>query len=71
MLEFLIDSIFIQFVWHICQQIISMGTNCVPFLADLSHYSHEPALIQKLTKDKKITVAEAFNLAFRYIGDVL
>jgi hypothetical protein len=37
----------------------------------ISHSSHEPALIQKLTKDKKITVAEAFNLTFRYIGDVL
>jgi hypothetical protein len=55
------------------QQIIGtqMETKCAPLLADLFLYSYEAEILQRLTKDSKITEAKIFNLTFRYIYDVL
>jgi hypothetical protein len=55
------------------QQIIGtqMETKCAPLLADLFLYSYEAEILQRLTKDSKITEAKTFNLTFRYIYDVL
>ena len=55
------------------QQIIGtqMETKCAPLLADLFLYSYEADILQRLTKDSKITEAKTFNLTFRYIYDVL
>jgi hypothetical protein len=73
MLEFLIDNIFVVVGGEVFQQSvgISMGTNCAPLLADLLLYSCEAEFIQKLLHEKKKSLAVAFNLTFRYIGDVL
>ena len=61
MLEFLIDNIFVMFGGRIFQQKVGkpMGTNCAPFLADLSLYSYEADFIQGL------------HFTFHYIDDVL
>ena len=55
------------------QQIIGtqMETKCAPFLADLFLYSYEADILQRLTKDSKITEVKTFNPTFRYIYDVL
>ena len=73
MLEFLIDNIFVEFGGQIFQQStgIPMGTNCAPLLADLFLYSYEVEFIQNLVKQKKFSIAKAFNLTFRYIDDVI
>ena len=73
MLEFLIDNIFVEFGGHIFQQCtgIPMGTNCAPLLADLFLYSYEAEFIQSLVRQKKLSVAKAFNFTFRYIDDVI
>ena len=73
MLEFLIDNIFVVFGNQVFQQSVGipMGTNCAPLLADLFLYSYEAEFIQKLLREKKKSLAVAFNSTFRYIDDVL
>ena len=72
MLEFLIDNIFVVFGDRVFQQTVGipMGTNCAPLLADLFLYTYEAEFIQKLLREKKKSLAVAFNSTFRYI-DVL
>ena len=41
MIEFFIDNIFVQFGGRLFHQVIPMGTNCAPLLADLFLYSYE------------------------------
>ena len=64
-----------MFGGKIFQQIVGipMGTNCVPFLADLFLHSYESEFLQKLSKDKKMKEAtcRSFNFTYRYIDDVL
>ena len=57
----------------ISQQITSipMGTNCAPLLVTLFLDSYEVECMRNTIKDKRITEAKAFNITFRYIGDVL
>ena len=73
MLEFLIDNIFVKFGGRLYQQNVGipMGTNCAPLLADLFLYSYEAEYVQNLLKQKKFSIAKAFNLTFRYIDDVM
>ena len=55
MLDFLIDNIFVTFGGRVFQQTIDIpvGTNCVPFLADLIFYSYEADFIQELLRKKE------------------
>lgn len=73
MLDFLIDNIFVMFGGHVFQQTVGipMGTNCAPLLADLFLYSYEAEFLEGLLKKKEKTLAQTFNLTFRYIDDVL
>jgi hypothetical protein len=50
---------------------ISMGTHCVPLLADLFLYSYEADFIQGILKKNEKKLARSFNFTFRYIDDVL
>ena len=70
-LEFLIDSISVEFGGHIFQQIIgiSMGTNWSPLLDDLFPYSFSGWIYAKACQRQKITEAKAFTFTFRYIDD--
>jgi hypothetical protein len=45
--------------------------NTIALLADLSLYSYEAEIIQKLLHEKKKYLAVAFNSTFRYIDDDL
>ena len=69
MMEFLIDTIFVQFGGRVFHQSIGipMGTNWEPLLADLFLYSYESD--NGLLKQKQL--AQSFNFSFRYIDDVL
>ena len=73
MINFLIDSIYVELGGEIFQQTIGipMGTNCAPLLADLFLYSYEAEFIQQLLANKKKNIAQKFNNTFRYIDDVL
>ena len=48
-----------------------MGTNCAPLFADIFLYSYEADFIQSLLSTGKKHLASRFNLAYRYIDDVL
>ena len=50
---------------------IPMGTNCVPLLADIFLYAYEAKFIQAFLSTGKKQLASRFNLAYRYIDDVL
>jgi hypothetical protein len=39
---------------YIIVNVLPMGMNCAPLLADLFLYSYESEFLQKLVKDKKI-----------------
>ena len=55
MIEFPVDNIFVVFGGKVFQQKIGspMGTNCVPFLADIFLYSYEAEFIQSLLSDER------------------
>ena len=72
MLEYLIDSIFVEFGGRIFQQTIGipMGTKCAPLLADFL-YLYELEFVQSLLQAGKKHLAQQFNFTYRYIDDVL
>ena len=63
----------ISYEFNVFQQIvvISMGTNCVPLLADIFLYSYEAEFIQSLLSTRRKQLASRFNFTYRYIDDVL
>ena len=81
-LEYLIDSMFMEFSRRIIQQTIDipMGTNCVPLPTDLFLYSYEAEFIQDLLRAGKHTharththkhhLAQKLKVTYRYIDDV-
>ena len=48
---------------------IPMGTNSAPIMCNLYLYYYEAAFIDKLVAEKKVHIAEAFKLYFRYMDD--
>ena len=68
-----------QFLWIVyfwfpfrCSQTfigILMRTNCAPLLVNLYFTAMRRTLYHKVTKDKRITDANGFNLTFIYIDD--
>ena len=48
-----------------------MGTNCAPFVADLSLYCYERDFMDSLNHDNQADVIEAFNSTSRYLYDLL
>ena len=73
MLEYLIDTIFVEFDGRIFQQTIGipMGTNCTLLLAGLFLYSCEAEFVKSLLLAGKKHLAQQFNFTYRYIDDVL
>jgi len=71
MINFLI--VFIEFGGRIFQQTvgITMGTNCVPLLADLFLHSYEAEFVQVRLRKGENKLAQSCNYTFRYIDDVL
>ena len=67
------DNIYVRFGGQLFQQTIgiSMGTNCVPSLADLFLCSYENEFLNKLIKEGKRKVARKFNLSYRYIDELI
>jgi hypothetical protein len=70
--EFLIDNIFTLLGWCVFEQTVgnSLGTDCVPLLADLFDYSYETDFIQGLERKNEKKLVRSFNFTFRYIDDV-
>ena len=73
MLEFLVDNIFVVFAGKVFQQTVGipMGTNCASPLAGIFLYSYDADFIQSSLSTGKKQLASRFNLAYRYIDDVL
>ena len=69
MIEFLIDSIFVQFGGCLLRQVIGilMRTNCTPLLADLFLYSYENEFLDDMIRSGHRRLARSFNLCYRYI----
>ena len=51
--------------------IVPIGTNCAPLLADIFLYSYEAEFIQSLLSTGRKQLASRFNFTYRYIDDVL
>ena len=48
-----------------------MDTNCAPLVADLFLFCYENDFMMSLSDDKQADVIDAFNIASRYLGDIL
>ena len=66
-------NIYVRFGGQLFRQMVGipMGTNCAPLLADLFLYSYENEFLDKLIKEGKRKLARKFNLAYRYIDDLI
>ena len=73
MIEFFVDNIYVKSSGQLFPQTVgfTLGTNCAPLLADLSLYSYENKLLDKLIKEGKRKLARKFNLSNRYIDDLI
>ena len=66
-----------QYLYQIWLQIISttvgipMGTNCVPFVANLFLFCYERDFMLSLSDDHQSEAIEAFNSTSRYLDDLL
>ena len=72
MIEFLIDTIFVQSGGCLFCQIIGipMGTNCAPLLADLFLYSNENEFLDNMIRVATCRrLARSFNICCRYTDD--
>ena len=47
-----------------------MGTNCVPFFADLFPFCYERDFMKSLTKEKRYDLIDAFNSTSTYLDDL-
>ena len=70
-LTFLFDNIYIRFGSKLYIQIVGMGTNCAPLVADLFLFCYERDFILSLSEDNQSDVIEAFNSTSRYLDDLL
>ena len=72
-IEFLIDSIFVQFGGRLFRQVIGipMGTSCAPLLADLCLHSYENRFLDNMIRSGHMRLAKSFNLCHRYIDDLI
>ena len=72
MLEYLIDSIYIEVGNKVYRQCIGipMGTDCAPMLANLFLFYYEYNFMKGLIKTN-INLAKRFNTTVRYIDDLL
>ena len=73
LLNWLIDHIHVTFGDKVFRQKIGvpMGTDCAPFLANLSLYSYEYEWIYKQQKLKNYSLFNAFKHSCRYTDDLL
>ena len=72
-LIYLLDNIYIRFGFKLYRQIvgISMGTNCVPLVADLFLFCYERDFMTSLSDVKQAEIIEAFKSTARYLEDLL
>ena len=72
-LTFLLDNIFIRFGTKLYRQVdvISMGINCAPLVADLLLFCYERDFMMSLSDDKQTDIIDAFNTTSAYLDDIL
>ena len=72
-LIFLLDNIYIRFVskLYIQIEVIPMGTNCAPLVADLLLFCYERDFMLSLSENNQSDVILAFNSTSRYLDDLL
>ena len=72
-LNYLLDNIYIRFGSKLYRQNvgIQMGTNCVPYVADLFLFCYERDFMKALTKEKRYDLIDALNSTSRYLDDLL
>ena len=72
-LVYLLDNIFIIFGTELYRQIIGipMGTNCAPFVADLSLFCYERGFMKSLSPEHQADIIDAFSSTSRYLYDLL
>ena len=72
-LIYLLDNIYIRFGTKVYRQIVSftMGTNCVPLVADLFLFCYEKDFMTSLSDVKQAEIIEAFKSTSRYLDDLL
>ena len=69
---YLLGNIYIRFGTKLFRQIviISMGTNCALFVADLFLFCYERDLMMSLSEEKQSGVIEAFSSTSGYLDDL-
>ena len=70
---YLLDNIYIRFGSKLYRQNVGipMGTNGVPFVADLFLFCYRRDFIKSLTKELRYDLIDAFNSTSRYLDDLL
>ena len=68
MVEFLIDSIFVQFGGCCFRQVIGilMGKKCAPLFADFFFYSYENKFLDNMIRNGHMRLPRSFNLCYKY-----
>ena len=71
-LIYLLDNIYIRFGSKLYRQNvgITMGTNCVPLVADLFLFCYKRDFMKSHTKEKRYDLIDAFNLTSRYLHNL-
>ena len=70
-LHYLLDNIFIRFGSKLYRQIVGMGTNCAPLVADLFLFYYERDFMLSLSDNNQTDIIEAFNSTSRYLDDLI
>jgi hypothetical protein len=72
MIEFVVDNAYFRFGSRVYQQVVGipMGTDCGPFIANLTLFSYEFKYVSILMKSGKKDIAKSLNNTFRYIDDI-
>ena len=66
-------TILLRFGSKLYRQIVGipMGTNCVPFVADLNLFRYERSFMLSLSDNKQTDIIEDFNSTSTYLDDLL
>jgi hypothetical protein len=72
LIDFVLDNAYFKFGNRIYRQIVGipMGTDCGPYIANLTLFSYEFKYVSNLIKHGRIDEARMLNHTFRYIDDI-
>ena len=70
-LSYLLDNIYTRFGAKLYTQIVPMGINCAPLVADLFLYCYERDFMDSLNHVNQANVIETFNSTSRFLDDLL